>query len=331
MPTNLPPEAAAAEKRYKEATAVPEKLERLEEFLRLIPKHKGTDKLRAGLRKRSSKLKEQIQAGKKAGGGARGADAAWRVDREGCGQVALIGPPNVGKSALLAALTKASPEVADYPWTTRTPIPGMMLFENVQIQLLDTPPLTGEHLQPELIDLIRRADVMLLTVDLQTDAIGQLEEAVALLAERKIVPAARRPEEPERGVVYLPLLVLVNKCDDEAGDGDYEVFCELLEGDWLLLAVSAREQRNLDQLRRRVYEMLGIMRVYSKPPGRKADLTSPFTLDVGGTVAEFAATVHRDLQQQLKTARLWGAGVFDGQTVSRDHVLHEGDVVEVRV
>ncbi len=125
--------------------------------------------------------------------------------------------------------------------------------------------------------------------------------------------------------------MLVNKCDDEVGDDDYDVFCELLEGDWSLQPVSAREQRNLDELRRRIFEMLGIMRVYSKPPGRKADLTSPFTLDIGGTVAEFAATVHRDLEQQLKTARLWGTGVHDGQTVGRDHVLHEGDVVELRV
>jgi len=331
MPTNLPPEAAEAEKRYKAATTVPEKIERLEEFMSLIPKHKGTDKLRAGLRKRLSKLREQAQAGKKKGGGARGVDAAWRVEREGSGQVALIGPPNTGKSALLAALTKATPEVAAYPWTTRVPAPGMMFYENVQIQLLDTPPLTREHLEPELIDLIRRADAVLLTVDLQADALGQLEEAVELLAERKIVPAGRRPEEPERGVVYPPFLVLVNKCDDEGGDGDFEVFRELSGGDWSLQPVSAVAGRNLDMLRRRVYEILGIMRVYSKPPGKKADLNSPFTLDIGSTVEEFAATVHRDLQQQLKSARVWGTGVHDGQTVSRDHVLHEGDVVEVRV
>ncbi len=331
MPTNLPPEAAEAEKRYKAAATNPEKMARLEEFMSLIPKHKGTDKLRAGLRKRLSKLREQAQAGKRKGGGARGADAAWRVEREGSGQLALVGPPNAGKSALLAALTKATPEVAAYPWTTRTPIPGMMHFENVQIQLLDTPPLTREHLEPELIDLIRRADAVLLTIDLQADAIGQLEEAVALLAERKIVPAHLKPEEPARGVVYPPLLVLVNKCDDEAADGDFEVFCELLESEWSLQPVSAESGRNLDELRRSVYEILGIMRVYSKPPGKKADLSSPFTLDIGGTVEQFAAEVHRDLQQQLKSARVWGAGVHDGQTVSRDHVLHEGDVVEVRV
>ncbi|MHC4914347.1 MAG: GTPase [Planctomycetota bacterium] len=330
MPTNLPPEAVEAEKRYKEARELPEKISRLEEFMALIPKHKGTDKLRAGLRKRLSKLREQLQAGKKKTGG-RGAEAAWRIEREGSGQVSVIGPPNAGKSALLAALTKAEPEVAEYPWTTRTPIPGMMTYENVQIQLIDTPPLTREHVEPELIDLIRRADAALLVVDLQGDALGQLDDAAGLLAERKIVPRHLRPEEEQRGVVYPPLLVLVNKCDDEAADGDFEVFCELLPGEWPLLAVSASAGRGLDGLRHRVFEMLGIMRVYSRPPGKKADMTSPFTLPIGSTVEEFAAAVHGDLRQQLKTARVWGAGVHDGQTVSRDHVLHEGDVVELRV
>jgi ribosome-interacting GTPase 1 len=331
MPTNLPPEAVEAERRYKAAGTTAEKVERLEEFLGLIPKHKGTDKLRAGLRRRLSKLKDQAQSGRKKRGAGRGTDAAWHVEREGAGQAAVVGPPNVGKSALLSALTKASPEVADYPWTTRLPVPGMMLFENVQIQLLDTPPLTREHLEPELIDLIRRADALLLVVDLQADAIGQLEDSVALLAERKIAPAHLAPEDPQRGVVYLPCLVLVNKCDDPAADGDFEVFRELLEGDWPLQPVSAVTGRKLEQVRRRVYELLGIMRVYSKPPGKKTDLDSPFTLEIGSSVEEFAAAVHRDLRQQLKTARVWGAGVHDGQAVSRDHVLHEGDVVELRV
>ena len=330
MPTNLPPEAVEAEKRYKEARELPEKISRLEEFMGLIPKHKGTDKLRAGLRKRLSKLREQQAAGKKRGGG-RGADAAWHIDREGSGQVAVIGPPNSGKSALVSALTKAEPEVADYPWTTRLPIPGMMSFENVRIQLIDTPPLTREHVEPELIDLIRRADAGLLVVDLQGDALGQLEEAASLLSERKIVPRHQRPEEDERGVVYPPLLVLVNKCDDPAADGDFEAFCELLTGDWPLLPVSATAGRNLDEVRRRVFAMLEIMRIYSKPPGKKADTSSPFTLGIGSSVEQFAAAVHGDLRQQLKTARVWGTGVHDGQTVSRDHVLHEGDVVELRV
>ncbi len=329
MPTNLPPEATAAEKRYKEASGLPEKISRLEEFMSLIPKHKGTDKLRAGLRKRLSKLREQAQAGKKKTGSR--ADSAWRIDREGAGQVAVIGPPNAGKSALVSALTHARPEVADYPYTTRAPAPGMMHFENVQVQLVDTPPLTREHLEPELIDLIRRADMVLLVVDLQGDGLGQLQDAAGLLGERKIVPRHLRPEEAERGAVYPPLLVLVNKCDDRAADGDYEVFCELLAGDWPLLPVSARTGRNLDELRARVYEMLEIMRVYSKPPGKKADLSSPFTLERGSTVEDFAAEVHRDLGRQLKSARVWGTGVHDGQTVSRDHVLHEGDVVELRV
>jgi len=329
MPTNLPPEAVRAEKRYKEASGLPEKIARLEEYLGAIPKHKGTDKLRASLRKRLSKLRDQSQGAKRAG--AR-RESAFKIEREGAGQVAVVGAPNVGKSALVAALTSAEPEVAAYPWTTRAPMPGMMQFEDVQIQLVDTPPLTREHLETEIIDLIRRSDVILLVVDLEGDALGQLEEAAALLGERKIVPRHLEGDDAGgRGTVYLPLLVLVNKNDDESTDGDVEVFRELVAGDWPLLPVSAAAGRNLDELRRRTYDLLEVMRVYSRPPGRKADLGSPFTLKRGDTIAEFAAAVHGELREQLKSARVWGTGVHDGQTVGRDHVLHDGDVVELRV
>jgi len=329
VPTNLPPQAAEAEERYKAARDPEEKAARLEEFLALIPKHKGTDKLRADLRKRLSQLREAAEGGRKKPGGG-GSGAAWKIDREGAGQVVLVGPPNAGKSALLAALTEAKPEVADYPWTTRAPMPGMMAFEDVRIQLVDTPPLAREHLEPELLDLVRRADALLAVVDLGADALGQLAEVAALLAERKVVPRHLRPAEPERGTVYPSALALVNKFDGPGQDADWEVFRGLLELDWPVLPVSAATGRNLDELRRRVYELLGIMRVYAKPPGAKADLGSPFTLPIGSTVAEFAAAVHRDLGETLLSARVWGTGVHDGQTVSRDHVLHERDVVELK-
>jgi len=238
----------------------------------------------------------------------------------------------VGKSALVAALTNATPDVADSPFTTWTPTPGMMPFENIQIQLVDTPPLDREFVEPDLLDLIRRADLILLMVDLQTHPDEQLQETVAFLEENRIVPRRLKDRyTEEQRMTFKPLLVLANKCDDASCDEVFEIFCQLLEDDWPLLPISVMNQRNLERLKQIVFEQLEMMRVYSKPPGREPDLSTPFILEQGSTVEEFAGKVHRDFLQNLKTARVWGSGVYDGQMVGRDHVLHDGDVVELRI
>ncbi len=145
MSTNLPPEYFEAERRYRAAKTPAEKIACIEELIRIVPKHKGTDKLRAGLRKRLSKQKAISQT--KKGTGKR--ESAFSIDKEGAGQVVLVGPVNVGKSALVATLTNATPEVAGFPHTTWKPTPGMMLMENIQFQLIDTPPLNRDYMEPE--------------------------------------------------------------------------------------------------------------------------------------------------------------------------------------
>jgi len=328
MPINLPPAAVEAERRYRAARSVAQKIVCLEEFISTVPKHKGTDKLRADLRRRLSRLKTTSKARK--GVGRR--DSAFRIDKEGAGQVVVVGPANVGKSALVAALTNATPEVADSPFTTWKPTPGMMPLENIQIQLVDTPPLNRDFVEPELVDLIRGPDLILLVVDLQTDPVQQLEDTIAFLQEHRIVPRHLQDRYAEqRRLTFIPLLVLANKNDDENSDEDFEIFCELLEDDWPLLPVSATSGRNLERLKRVVFERLEVIRIYSKPPGKEPNLSAPFILKKGGTVAEFAGKVHQDFFERLKTARVWGSVVYDGQMVRRDYVLRDGDVVELRV
>ncbi|MBC8447924.1 MAG: 50S ribosome-binding GTPase, partial [Chloroflexi bacterium] len=224
MPLNLPPEALKAEKRYRAARPGTEKTAALEEFLSAIPKHKGTDRLRADLRRKLSQLKSEAQTRKKTGR----QDSAFRIDKEGAGQVVVVGAANVGKSALVATLTNATPEVADYPYTTWTPTPGMMPVENIQIQLIDTPPLDRDYIEPELLDLIRRSDLILLVVDLQTYPIQQLEDTTAILQEHRIAPLHRKDRYPEQPrMTFKPLLALANKNDDENTDEDFEVLQEL--------------------------------------------------------------------------------------------------------
>jgi ribosome-interacting GTPase 1 len=326
MPTNLPPEYFEAEKRYKAAQSPAEKIAGLEELIGTIPKHKGTDKLRADLRRRLSKLKSSAQAKK----GTGRQESVFRIDKEGAGQVVVVGPPNVGKSALVEALTNATPEVADFPFTTWTPTPGMMPVENIQIQLIDTPPLNRDYMEPEMLDLIRRADLIMVVVDLQTDPVQQLEEAVALLIEHRIVPRHLQDRyAQQRGLTFVPFLILVNKSDDETSVEDFEIFCELLEDEWPMLPLSATTGRNLELLKQTVFERLGIIRIYSKTPGREPDFATPFVMEKGGTLEDFAGKIHQDFVENLKVARVWGDGVYDGQPVGRDHVLHDGDVVEL--
>jgi len=326
MPTNLPPEYFEAEQRYRAARSPAEKIASLEELISTIPKHKGTDHLRADLRRRLSKLKSSSQAKKSLSK----RDSAFHIGNEGAGQVVVIGPTNVGKSALVAALTNATPEVSDAPYTTWQPTPGMMRIKNIQVQLVDTPPLNRDFVEPELLKLIRRSDVMALVVDLQTDPVAQLEDTIALLRDHHIVPCHLKEGCPEPGrLTFIPLLVLANKNDDESSDENFEILCQLLEDEWPLLPISAATRRNFDRLEEILFEQLGVIRVYTKAPGQEPDLNVPYALKKGSTVEDLAGKIHKDFVQNLKLARVWGEAVYDGQTVGRDYVLQDGDVVEL--
>ncbi|MBN2472726.1 MAG: TGS domain-containing protein [Anaerolineae bacterium] len=330
MPTNLPPEYYQIEEQFREATTSAERISLLEEMLSVIPKHKGTDKLRAELRRKLSRLKESAESSKTSSRQV----SPFVIDREGAGQAAIIGPANVGKSSLVRALTNATPDVADYPYTTAVPVPGMMQFENVQIQLLDTPPLSREYEEPQLLDLVRRCDLILLVLDLQGYPLDQYESTVDLLVEHRIIPRHLEAQHSDtlRRLFIKPMIVLVNKVDDETFDEDFAVLCELLgvQDECPFIPVSAQTGRNLDRMRQAVFEALDIIRIYSRPPGKEPNLNAPFTLKRGSTVEDFAEKVHKDFVENLKSARIWGTAVFEGQPVGRDHILHDGDVVELR-
>ncbi len=328
MPANLPPMYFDAEQRFRDAKSPESKIEALEEMLTIMPKHKGTDKLRADLRRRIAKLKEQAQQRK---GGAR-RDQACVIEKEGVAQIVVVGPPNAGKSALIGALTNAAPEVAEFPHTTWKATPGMARFENIQFQLVDTPPITRDYLDPWMADLMRRADIILILLDLHDDPLQQLEETLGVLRELRILPiGASLSGELRKPPFFKKILVVVNKVDQDGHCEDYQAFLELAELTLPGIAVSTRTRRNLDALLQIFYDLAEIIRVYTRVPGKEPNRESPFVLPKQSTLEELAGKIHKDFVSKLKFAKIWGKSVFDGQLVQRDYVLQDGDVVEIHL
>jgi ribosome-interacting GTPase 1 len=328
MPANLPPMYFEAEKRYREARTPEDKIEALEEMLAIMPKHKGTDKLKADLRRRIAKLKDESQQKK---GGARQA-TAYSIDREGAAQVAVIGPPNAGKSALVGKLTNASPEVAEFPHTTWKPTPGMAAYENIQFQLIDTPPITKEYTDPWMVDLLRRVDILIVLLDLHADPLQQLEDTLSILWEWRIFPeGVPIPEDLTKPPFIKKMLVAVNKMDRREDEEDFLVFLELSEVKLPSLGVSVNTGKNLMALIEKMYGLSHIIRVYTKAPGKEADLTAPFVLPKDSTLGDLAIKIHKDFREKLKFARVWGKAVYDGQMVQRDYILQDGDIAELHI
>ncbi len=336
MPANLTPQYLAAEQRYKDAATTQEKVEALEEMMAVIPKHKGTEKLQADLRRRLAKLRSEAEKRH----GISKASAMYSVQRDGAGQVILVGGANAGKSSLLARLTHAIPEIGDYPFTTRLPQPGMMPYENIKIQLVDMPPIGPNYYEPWMGGLVRQADLALLIADLGTDELlDEIESVLSILEESRIrLSGEAEPDNEEKAAALRRTLMAANKCDAHGAPDNLKILREFFGSRFMILPVSAKSGEGLDQLRQKIFEGLDIIRVYTKLPGKKADLSSPpFVLKHGSTVLDAARAVHREFVHSLKYAKIWSSEKskrtikHDGQMVERAHQLEDGDILELHI
>lgn len=334
MPANLSAQYIAAEERFREASTIEEKIECLREMMAVIPKHKGTEKLQADLKRRLSRLQQDQEQQRRSGGGRKD---PGHIPREGAGQVVLLGPPNSGKSSLLAAMTNARPDIAGYPFTTHAPQPGMMPYRDIQIQLVDSPPVATEPFDPMHITLARGADVLLLLLDpFDIELPDHLDLLPKLFARCRIIPRGRPvPGELALAGRVLPVHIAVNKIDLTAPElmDDLELAIDLVqEGlgrDLPVHRISAETRAGLDELGNSLFETLAVVRVYSKEPGKKPETDRPFVLNKGATVIDLARVIHKDLVEHYRFARIWGSAKFDGQPVERDHLLQDGDIVEI--
>ncbi len=339
MPANLSPEYKAAEAAFRKSREPRERLDWLREMLRTIPKHKGTEHLQADIKARIKDLSGELENARR-GSGHGG--PALVIRPEGAAQVALIGPPNAGKSALHARLTGSGAHVAPYPFTTQYPEPGMMPFEDIRFQLVDLPAVSAEHPVPWLAGALQTADAALFVVDLTDPSdVDQLQAVRALLAQKRVdlvggagAALGASPADEDAGsdpfAVHLPTLLVANKAEAVAdAAAEVRTLEELAGADYPVLAVSADTGLGLAAIATWLFERLAIVRVYTKVPGHPADRQRPFTLRRGQTVGDVANLVHRDLVRSLRYARIWGASGFDGQHVGPEHVVADRDVVEL--
>ncbi len=324
MPANLTPDYFKAEEWFRSATTNQEKILALERMLSVMPKHKGTDHLKADLRRKLSKLKE-APAQKKGGSHTD----IFHVPRSGAGQIVLLGTPNCGKSSILAAMSHAKVNVADFPFATSAPVPGMVNFEDVQVQLVDMPPITADYSAPGQVGTYRNCDLIAIVIDLSGDVQEQMRICLDFLESRSLLIDSETPAFDGQGNALGKKAFCICTKSDIAKPHALETLKKSCKRNLEYIEISIETGAGLEKLSAKLFELLGIIRIYAKPPGKPADMTEPFTLPVGSTVMDLAIQIHRQLAEKLKTAKIWGTGVYDGQNVQRNHVLNDKDIIEL--
>jgi ribosome-interacting GTPase 1 len=332
MPANLSPQYKEAERKFHAARDDKERLTCLREMLANIPKHKGTEKLQADLKTRIAKLTEELKQGKKSGAHRH----IFHIDRvPNIPQLVLLGAPNSGKSQIISSLTHAKPEVTPYPFATRHPIPGIMVYEDIKIELIDMPAITKDFMEPWVIDIIRGVDAAIIVIDLGIDTIiDQIQDIIDRLMKVKINLIGREVKPASADdltISQIKTFLVGNKSDLDVDSIHARTITELYQPQFNFVSISALYQTNLEVFKQMIFNGLDIIRVYTKAPGHRPDMVNPFVLPKGSTVLEVARVIHKEVAEHFHTARIWGSTKFEGQHVEKDHIVQDKDIVEIHV
>jgi len=390
MPANLPAEARHKWREASEVRRPEEKIKKLQEFLSLVPKHKGTENLRAQVKRKIAILRRDAAEKRRRKAGASG--PRFFIEKEGDAQIVILGATNVGRSSLLSILTNAKVEVSDYPYTTKELTPGMFPYQDLQLQMVEAPALMegsadGGAWGLQTLTAARNADGLLLMIDLSRDPVKQLSlilqelESARILTrkpkarieiERKYVGAGLKiillgrlidctSKDVEQllksygihdatvkiqgeakvddvedaifeGTAYRPAIVIANKADFPDAAKKIEQLKGLVGEEMRILPLSCEARLGLEELGSEVFEMLDIIRVYTKEPNRKSPSKKPFTIRKGSSILDLAKQIHSDFYRQFSYAKVWSKRLrFSPQKVGGAFTLEDGDTVEIHM
>ncbi len=247
------------------------------------------------------------------------------IPASGDGRIALFGLSNVGKSTLMNEITNTEVEMGDFLHTTRIAQAGTCEYENVHIQLIDLPGFLDFKedwfIHTQIFRVSRTCDAILMVLDLSMNIKKQYEFLLNQLEKAKII---RDGETNQR------IAIVATKGDLPNTEKTYTYLKSLTT--YPIYPISIKNKESLDHLKKLLFEFLEVIRIYTKPPGKKVDYTKPFVLPQGTSVIDIAKRIHSSFPEKLRYARVWGKSVdFDGQQVSKDHLLTDGDVIEMNV
>jgi len=320
MVVNLPPQYHEKENELKKAKSPEEKIAVLEEMLAIMPKHKSSEKLQALLKSKISKYRKMIEKSSST----TKKTPIIQIPKEGAARVVICGPTNSGKSTLLTDITKAKPEIADYPFTTTVPIPGMLQYQDIKIQIIEVPPLSIDFTENWVGDFIRSSNLIIFLFDLSSDnLIEEIEESLNVLEKFKV-------KKEGQFQFFYKILWIGNKIDVPNYKEIKDIFVELYkEKIPNFLEISAKENINTENLPDNIFNNLDIIRIYTKIPGKPPDLENPYTIKKGSKVENLAEIIHKDIVKNFKYARLWREGVEKSIIVGRDYELKDKDIIEI--
>ena len=303
MPVNAGQEYFNAERKYLAARTKEEKIVALQEMIKTLPKHKGSEHQLSELKHRLAKLKKEAEVARKSGK----SKPKFSIRKEGAATICLIGVTNCGKSSLLNALTNAHAEVADYPYTTKLPEVGMMQYKDVQLQIIEIP----SNFDKEMLSLLEMADECVAMIDATQDIDAQREEMLKILNDAF-------------DVVEKPYFFIATKCDS------HDAKLMKIRGHYGYLEVSAGFGQNLEELKELMWKNLDLIRVYTKEPG-KPKVVPAIALRKGASVKEVARQIHKDFLKNFNFARIFNSTKFSGKTVGLDYRVDDEDVVEIHI
>jgi ribosome-interacting GTPase 1 len=302
-PVNVSPEYAHAEKAYMAAETMEERIEKLKGMISVMPGHKGAENLRAQLRNRLKRYKEQLEKSKKSGKGSR-----VGIKKEDL-QVVIIGNTNTGKSTLLDLLTNAEPKISQFQFTTIHPIIGMMNYETINMQIIENPSIDSDYYDKGLTN---SADTLLILVD-NLEHIKEIEPFLKKSPSKKIIVFSKADtlSENEKRKIKATLKSKFKK---------YEA-----------VLISSKKKEGIPELKNKIFQSFEKIRIYTKEPNKKESSKKPIIMKKNSTVYHVAEKILKGFSKNVKQTKIWGpSSKFSGQIVGLKHKLKDMDIVEFR-